>query len=135
MPNSTENIQPSEKLITSFSVDLLSEEFSAQDRLNQEFIKKQLQQVPYAFRVIVKNTYNRLWKLPKRGEFIANTYFRKLGKLCRNLHIDITWNESQLKLVAKSRADMCILPRTFVLLYLEYPLLVDDSVSFCLPQR
>jgi hypothetical protein len=107
MPNSTENIQPSEKLITSFSVDLLSEEFSAQDRLNQEFIKKQLQRVPYAFRVIVKNTYNRLWKLPKRGEFIANTYFRELGKFCRNLPIDITWNESQLKLVAKSRADMC----------------------------
>jgi hypothetical protein len=107
MPNSTENIQPSEKLITSFSVDLLSEEFSAQDRLNQEFIKKQLQRVPYAFRVIVKNTYNRLWKLPKRGEFSANTYFRELGKFCRNLPIDITWNESQLKLVAKSRAGMC----------------------------
>jgi hypothetical protein len=107
MPNSTENIQPSEKLITSFSVDLLSEEFSAQDRLNQKFIKKQLQCVPYAFRVIVKNTYNRLWKLPKRGEYSANTYFRELGQFCRNLPIDITWNESQLKLIAKSRAEMC----------------------------
>lgn len=105
MPDPTVN-HP-EKLITSFSVDLLSEEFSAQDKLNQVFIKKQLQSIPYAFRVIVKNTYNRLWNLSKRGEFNANTYFRKLGQFCRNLPIDITWNESQLKLIAKSRADMC----------------------------
>jgi hypothetical protein len=28
-------------------------------------------------------------------------------QFCRNLPVDITWNESQLKLVAKSRADMC----------------------------
>jgi hypothetical protein len=107
MPKPAENNKLPEKLITSFSVDLLSDEFSAQDRLNQEFIKKQLLCIPYAFRVIVKNTYNRLWKLPKRGEFTANSYFRELGKFCRNLPIDITWNESQLKLVAKSRSDMC----------------------------
>ncbi len=105
MPNSTSN--DSEPQLTSFSVDLLSEEFSAQDRLNQEFIKKQLQSIPFAFRVIAKNTYNRLYDLPKRGGFIANTYFRQLGQFCRNLPVDITWNESQLKLVAKSRADMC----------------------------
>lgn len=101
MPNSTET------QFTSFSVDLLSEEFSTQDKLNLDFIKKQLQSIPFAFRVIVKNTYNRLWKLSKRGEFTANTYFRELGEFCRGLPIDITWNESQLKLVAKSRADMC----------------------------
>ena len=105
MPNSTPN--DSETQLTSFSVDLLSEEFSAQDKLNQEFIKKQLQSIPFAFRVIAKNTYNRLHDLPKRGGFIANTYFRELGQFCRNLPVDITWNESQLKLVAKSRADMC----------------------------
>lgn len=105
MPNSTSD--GSDAQLTSFSVDLLSEEFSAQDRLNQEFIKKQLQSIPFAFRVIAKNTYNRLYDLPKRGGFIANTYFRELGQFCRNLPIDITWNESQLKLVAKSRADMC----------------------------
>ncbi len=105
MPNST--LDTSETQLTSFSVDLLSEEFSAQDRLNREFIKKQLQSIPFAFRIIAKNTYNRLYNLPKRGGFIANTYFRELGQFCRNLPIDITWNESQLKLVAKSRADMC----------------------------
>jgi hypothetical protein len=105
MPDS--NTSHPEKQLTSFCVDLLSEEFSAQDKLNQVFIKKQLGSVPYAFRVIVKNTYNRLWRLPKRGEFSANTYFRKLGQFCRNLPIDITWNESQLKLIAKSRAKMC----------------------------
>lgn len=105
MPNSTSN--DSDAQLTSFSVDLLSEEFSGQDRLNQEFIKKQLQSIPFAFRVIAKNTYNRLYDLPKRGGFVANTYFRQLGQFCRNLPVDITWGESQLKLVAKSRADMC----------------------------
>ena len=74
MPNSTPNGLGAQ--LTSFSVDLLSEEFSAQDKLNQKFIKKQLQSIPYAFRVIAKNTYNRLCDLPKRGGFIANTYFR-----------------------------------------------------------
>lgn len=105
MLNSTPNSLDAQ--LTSFSVDLLSEEFSAQDRLNKEFIKKQLQSIPFAFRVIAKNTYNRLYDLPKRGGFIANTYFRQLGQFCRNLPVDITWGESQLKLVAKSRADMC----------------------------
>jgi hypothetical protein len=66
--------------LTAFSVDLLAEEFSPEDLLNQKFIKKQLQSIPFAFRIIVKNTYNRLWKLSKRGEFTANSYFRELGQ-------------------------------------------------------
>ena len=87
--------------------NLLSEEFNAQDIMNQKFIKKQLLSIPFPFRVIAKNTYNRLLKLSKQGEFIANTYFRELGDFCRNLPIDMTWNESNIKLVAKSRAGMC----------------------------
>lgn len=107
MPNPNKDKPTSNLQLTSFSVDLLSDEFIAQDALNKAFIKKQLLSIPFAFRVIVKNTYNRLWKLSKRGEFTANTYFRELGQYCRDLPIDITWNESQLTLVAKSRADMC----------------------------
>ena len=52
MSNSTHN--GSDAQLTSFSVDLLSEEFSAQDKLNQEFIKKQLQSIPFAFVLLPK---------------------------------------------------------------------------------
>ena len=91
---------------TSLNADSLVEEFDTQDRLDIKFIKKQLLYIPFAFRQKVKYTYNQFLKSPKQGAFEANTYLRKLGAYCRKLPIDTTWNESQLKTVAKTRAEV-----------------------------
>ena len=89
------------------NTQMLVDEFDTEDRLDKKFITKQLQHIPYSVRIVAKNTYNRFFKLDSNGKFQANSYLRTLAEFTKNLAIDVTWSESQIELIAKSRADMC----------------------------
>ena len=89
------------------NTQMLVDEFDTEDRLDKKFITKQLQHIPYSIRIVAKNTYNRFFKLDSNGKFQANSYLRTLAEFAKNLAIDVTWSESQIELIAKSRADMC----------------------------
>lgn len=95
------------KYITSLNTGMLVDEFNMTDKLDKKFITTQLRYIPYTVRIIVKNTYNRLMRLPEKGRFHANCYFREIGEYCKDLPIDVTISESHMKLVAKRNADMC----------------------------
>lgn len=92
---------------TALNTEMLVDEFNTIDRLDKKFITTQLRYIPYTIRIIVKNTYNRFSKLNKKGLFHANSYLREIGNYCKSLPIDVTWSESNIKLVSKRNAYMC----------------------------
>jgi hypothetical protein len=102
-----EKVELNESLQTSLNASFLVDEFNVDDKLNRKFIGKQLLNIPFNCRVVAKNTYNRLLKLPVKGEFQANTYLRELQGFCKSMPVDVTWSESQIKLVAKTKASQC----------------------------
>ena len=92
---------------TALSANLLVDEFNVDDKLNKTFIGKQLLSIPFNCRVVAKNTYNRLLKLPVKGAFQANTYLRALCDFCEAMPVDVTWSDSQIELVGKTQASQC----------------------------
>jgi hypothetical protein len=92
----------------SLSANLLVDEFNVEDKLNKTFIGKQLLSIPFNCRVVAKNTYNRLLKLPVKGAFQANTYLRELCDFCKSMPVDVTWSDSQIELVGKTQASQCL---------------------------
>ena len=102
-----DNVDLGDSATAFLSANFLVDEFHVNDKLNKDFIEKQLRNIPYPYRVIAKNTYNQLLKLPSKGEYQANVFLRELGEFCQNLPVDVTWSESQIELIAKTQASKC----------------------------